>query len=252
MFSTEVGFNKADSGNLPEVDIFMIMDYFNKNKDYVSSENKRNKVAKLYPSDGTEGFAAWGGGFYHREKSLVRIASQDTIFYRRYIITFNFCVKGSCTLRTAPKDFRLRKVVPTVARREEYHRKRYIMTFNFRVKGSCTLRTAPKDLRLREVGFTIKRSLWSEFHLKTEFFCGSILPFTQRKTRCPIVTTICCPGHPSLRHAKRSIVNLFKVVLFYNIVLGELEPLMWHEHWINLKTASANFIQVKGIDCDYS
>ncbi|KAJ8981283.1 hypothetical protein NQ317_004019 [Molorchus minor] len=28
-FPTEVGFNKADSGNLPEVDIFMIMDYFN-------------------------------------------------------------------------------------------------------------------------------------------------------------------------------------------------------------------------------
>ncbi|KAJ8983459.1 hypothetical protein NQ317_013334 [Molorchus minor] len=48
MFSTEVGFNKADSGNLPEVDIFMIMDYFNKNKDYVSSEIKGIKLQSYY------------------------------------------------------------------------------------------------------------------------------------------------------------------------------------------------------------
>lgn len=46
MYSIEVGFSKADSGNLPEVDIFMIMDYFNKNKEYVSTEMKGIKLQR--------------------------------------------------------------------------------------------------------------------------------------------------------------------------------------------------------------
>ncbi|KAJ8913136.1 hypothetical protein NQ315_006054 [Exocentrus adspersus] len=46
MCSIDVGFNKADSGNLPEVDIFMIMDYFNKNKEYISTEMKGIKLQR--------------------------------------------------------------------------------------------------------------------------------------------------------------------------------------------------------------
>jgi hypothetical protein len=46
MHLVEEGFLKADSGIFPEVDIFMIMDYFNKNKDYVSSEMRGIKLQR--------------------------------------------------------------------------------------------------------------------------------------------------------------------------------------------------------------
>ena len=44
--SVEPGFIKADSGNLPEVDVFMIMDYFNRNKDFLSTEMKGIKLER--------------------------------------------------------------------------------------------------------------------------------------------------------------------------------------------------------------
>lgn len=46
MYSVDNGFIKADSANLPEVDIFMVMDYFNKNKDFVSVEMRGIKLQR--------------------------------------------------------------------------------------------------------------------------------------------------------------------------------------------------------------
>ncbi len=46
MVSLETGFLKADSGNLPPVDVFMVMDYFNKNKDYISAELRGVKMQR--------------------------------------------------------------------------------------------------------------------------------------------------------------------------------------------------------------
>lgn len=46
MFSVDSGFIKADSGNLPEVDMFMVFDYFNKNKDFISAEMRGIKLLR--------------------------------------------------------------------------------------------------------------------------------------------------------------------------------------------------------------
>ncbi|KAJ8927917.1 hypothetical protein NQ314_019547, partial [Rhamnusium bicolor] len=42
--SVEDRFIKADSGNLPEVDIFMVMEYFNNSRDYISAEMRGVKM----------------------------------------------------------------------------------------------------------------------------------------------------------------------------------------------------------------
>ncbi|CAG9760281.1 unnamed protein product [Ceutorhynchus assimilis] len=46
MFSVDRGFIKADSGNLPEVDMFMVFDYFNKHKDFISAEMRGIKLLR--------------------------------------------------------------------------------------------------------------------------------------------------------------------------------------------------------------
>ncbi|KAG5885387.1 hypothetical protein JTB14_019134 [Gonioctena quinquepunctata] len=46
MYSVDTGFIKADSANLPELDIFMVMDYFNKNKDFISVEMRGIKLQR--------------------------------------------------------------------------------------------------------------------------------------------------------------------------------------------------------------
>ncbi|KAI4454199.1 hypothetical protein MML48_10g00004289 [Holotrichia oblita] len=46
MYSVDNGFIKADSANLPEVDIFMVMDYFNRNKDFISAEMRGIKLLR--------------------------------------------------------------------------------------------------------------------------------------------------------------------------------------------------------------
>ncbi|KAG5871400.1 hypothetical protein JTB14_030676 [Gonioctena quinquepunctata] len=46
MYSVDTGFIKADSANLPELDIFMVMDYFNENKDFISVEMRGIKLQR--------------------------------------------------------------------------------------------------------------------------------------------------------------------------------------------------------------
>lgn len=46
MVSLEQGFLKGDSGNLPMVDVIMVMEYFNQNKDYISAELRGVKMEK--------------------------------------------------------------------------------------------------------------------------------------------------------------------------------------------------------------
>lgn len=46
MCSLEVGFIKVDSSNLPEGNIFIKMDYFNKNNDFVSTEMRGIKLQR--------------------------------------------------------------------------------------------------------------------------------------------------------------------------------------------------------------
>lgn len=42
----ERGFVKADSSNLPEVDLLMVMEYFNSNHEYLSAEMRGTKMQR--------------------------------------------------------------------------------------------------------------------------------------------------------------------------------------------------------------
>lgn len=44
MVSLETQFTKADSANLPDVNMFMVMDYFNSKKEYISAEMRGVKL----------------------------------------------------------------------------------------------------------------------------------------------------------------------------------------------------------------